>query len=62
MSLYEFHDDAVAIEVVGLGDGEAAVVQGLHVGELFRSRNARKVNPETIKILTIKTMFAQSIH
>ena len=45
MTLDQFHDDTVSVEVNRFGDREASVVQGLHVGELLGGRDARKVNP-----------------
>lgn len=46
MPLDELHNDTVAIEVMRLRYREPAVVQGFHVGKLFRGRNSRQVDPK----------------
>ena len=45
LTLYQIHDNAVPVEVVGLRDGEAPVVEGLHVGKLFGRRDPGQVQP-----------------
>ena len=44
-TLHKLHHDTMSVEIDGLRHWEPAVIQRLHVSELFRRRDPRQVNP-----------------
>ena len=57
-TLHKFHHDTMSVEIDGLWHRESAVIECLHVGELFRCRNPGQVDPtHLLPLLVVVPLF-----